>query len=99
MRKVVGDIWDARDEVDSASYIIPVNLVGTCGRGIARQMKDRYPQAANWYKKICSDISWWNRVEPLPAYRAGGATEIIFFPVKHNWRDAEYIRISFGVIS
>lgn len=77
MRTVYGDIWDLRK---TRKIVIPVNLAGPMGRGLAYQAKMRYPGLEERWKKACMQ----QKVYPGRVKLAG---PLILFPVKYHWRD------------
>jgi len=97
-KRVTGDIWDY---LPTHAIVVPVNMQGVCGRGIARQMRDQWPWIEDQLKADRPDPSMGSRfskdgigVFPLfdlstaSDYKAGMTrTAVITFPVKANWRD------------
>lgn len=64
----------------------PVNCVGVMGKGLALQMKKKFPEMFRVYKELC------RKGEILPGkitfYSTGGGfpNHIFFFPTKDHWR-------------
>jgi O-acetyl-ADP-ribose deacetylase (regulator of RNase III) len=48
---VKGDIWETKAE----AIVIPVNIVGVMGKGLALQCKENYPQAYTRYYADCKN--------------------------------------------
>ena len=42
---------------DSAIICHQVNCLGAMGAGIAKQMKQKYPENFNYYKKLCDELN------------------------------------------
>lgn len=81
-----GNIWDLK--VDWV--IIPVNLEGVMGRGLAHQAKIKFPNYFQDYREACRT----GRLKMGTIHFYGG---LISFPTKTVWRlpsNLDYIRIS-----
>lgn len=76
------DIWDLQK---THLIVIPVNLRGVMGRGIAKQYADKYPAGAKWFRMICTE-PWFEKGKPLPT-RYTWECAAIMLPVKSNWPD------------
>src|SRR5579864_8821625 len=76
--KYTGDIWDLTDHL----IVVPINLQGVMGRGIALQAKEKYKGVQDWIRDLMytSDVHWTKR---LPVYE----NKLIMFPVKYSWQD------------
>lgn len=85
VRIVSGDMLKS----DADIWVNPVNAVGVSGKGLAKVLRDRYPQMYAHYREECAFgkfrpgdvIAWRNPVYPvtLPLYIFSAAT-------KHDWR-------------
>lgn len=68
------------------ALVVPVNLVGVMGAGLAKQVRDAHPWVDVVYRRMC-DGTWQmghiRRVsrEEMPE------REFWLFPTKHHWRD------------
>jgi O-acetyl-ADP-ribose deacetylase (regulator of RNase III) len=74
---IEGDIWDY---FKKNKIVIPVNLVGPMGKGLAKQAKDLFPGLEMWWKKKCkekNDILF----ELTNCF--------IMFPTKFHWRQKD----------
>lgn len=83
-----------------AQYIFnPVNTVGVMGKGLALQIKQKYPACFNDYKNACDS----KRLKPgsvLITYLSKEKINIVQFPTKKHWRDpSEYEYIEEGLKS
>ena len=89
LRKIKGDIWS----FDSSFVVIPTNLEGVCGRGLAAQMVAKNPSIGSALReqgksgnlvRIYDDSSMGLHVfcdtQILTRF-------IVIFPVKRCWRD------------
>lgn len=94
MNRIKGDIWSFRD----AWIVIPTNLEGVCGRGLARQMIDRFPgvgEALRREGKAGQLTQKWESAQFLQFYtpevaqqpQPQGFYRLVPFPVKRHWRD------------
>lgn len=73
-----------------------VNCVGVMGKGIALEMKNRYPEMFDKYKNFCNN----NLIEigKLWLYKYDDCKWILNFPTKNNWKDtSEYEYIEKGM--
>jgi len=77
-----GDIWDLKE---SHAIVIPVNLQGVMGRGIARQCKDRHPEQFYEMAQWCVHMRQSDS-DNLVLF-AADTDLLILFPVKHDWKD------------
>lgn len=90
IRVMTGDILEAKLE----ALVNPCNCVGIMGKGLALQVKNRYPRMFQAYKKACD--SWSMNIGQMNVfdYEWGTPRYIINFPTKFDWRDVsryEYI--------
>lgn len=63
----------------------PVNCQGVMGKGIALEMKKRYPKSYRAYKAACE----WGHLRPgvlLYVAGQGGERSVVHFPTKDHWR-------------
>lgn len=78
-----GNILDAAGE-PYHSIVIPVNLQGVLGAGLARQFRDRFPDAARDYIHACRNT----RIpRVMGRYWYSRGNDFIFFPTKDHWID------------
>ena len=90
MRVVVGDLWTQ----PAIWRVIPTNLTGVMGRGVARQARDRYPGLESAYKSACTRGE--GAVWTFPEMKFG----VVCLAVKRHWRDrADITMISSGLES
>lgn len=75
-----GNLFDAGTE----ALVNPVNCVGTMGKGLALQFKNRFPEAFRAYSHACADAI----IKPgvVFTYVENGTT-IFHLPTKRHWRD------------
>lgn len=75
-----GNLFDAGTE----ALVNPVNCVGTMGKGLALQFKNRFPEAFRAYSHACADAI----IKPgvVFVYVDKGKT-IFHLPTKRHWRD------------
>jgi hypothetical protein len=101
IKRIKGDIWDFHE----AFVVIPVNLEGVCGRGLAKQMVDRFPKIGASFREVCrtgsyavtmeraSKLPFWSP-EVGPNFEAGSPYyRIVPFPVKRSWKDEGSLEI------
>ncbi len=84
---IKGNIFDSKAEV----LVSPVNCVGVSGAGLAKQFKERFPDAQKLYERAC--------FEGKPNYLKLGdillfdaiiwhlPKSIVYFPTKYHWKD------------
>lgn len=70
-----GNIFNTTKEI----IVIPVNCAGIMGKGLALQLKHKFPSAYYTYKTACMN----NKLELGRPYLYN---RIIFFPTKTHWR-------------
>lgn len=63
----------------------PVNIVGIMGGGLARALRDKYPDHFRVYKKLCNIHQLSNREVVLVASGVPQPRGIILFPTKTHW--------------
>lgn len=95
MKRIKGDIWDFHE----AFIVIPTNLEGVCGRGLAKQMVDRFPGVGQTLRnegRTGQLANAWSNSECLTMYTPEIASgygagmpyyRLVPFPVKRSWRD------------
>ncbi len=79
-----GNIFNATTE----AIVNPVNIVGVCGKGLAKIFKDNYPDNYEAYSEACDKriiaigetFTFYLETKSNPKY-------IINFPTKKHWRD------------
>ena len=79
---ITGDIFTS----DCQALVNPVNCVGVCGRGLAKEFKDRFPDNFKIYRMICRHAEM--RVGKVLVVDPVGDEEkiIINFPTKLHWK-------------
>lgn len=89
---VTGNIFDS----NAAILVNPVNTKGVCGKGLALQFKERFPENYAFYRSMCNsnkyrggDLLWWENLitDTKPDF-------ICNFCTKEDWKDLskkEYI--------
>ena len=88
MLRITGDIWEIPDP--SAFIVIPVNLEGVCGRGLARQMVDRWPGIGTFLRaegKSGCLAKTYQKSDILQFFAPDDRHRLVVFPVKSSWRD------------
>lgn len=92
-----GDIF--KERVDA--LINPVNCVGTMGKGLALEFKQRYPDNYNAYIAACrKDLMQVGNVFVYEVSRETRPHCIINFPTKAHWKEkSQLIYIKFGLNS
>lgn len=96
MNRIKGDIWAFRE----AFIVIPTNLEGVCGRGLAKQMVDKFEGVGRTLRtegRSGKLANQWADAEMLQfftpeAYEAGLTPHtpyyrLVPFPVKRSWKD------------
>lgn len=88
-----GDILKDSDNLPDATFIvIPVNTVGTMGKGLAKQFGDKHPSVRKTYRNMCQ----FNQIS-----RGGDIfiiKDFIMFATKENWRrPSKYSYIAKGL--
>jgi O-acetyl-ADP-ribose deacetylase (regulator of RNase III) len=82
-----GSIFDSTAD----ALVNPVNCVGTAGKGLAKEFRNRFPNSYLYYRAICMKQA----IHPgqMLSYFERG-TCVINFPTKKHWRERsslEYI--------
>lgn len=95
IKYINGNIFDAEVE----AIVNPVNCVGVMGKGLAKQVKEKYPGNYKIYERDCE--YGIVRIGKMHQYFLGEdklPNWIINFPTKIHWRDQSYINhIKFGL--
>jgi hypothetical protein len=90
---LTGDIWDF---LGQGHIVIPTNLDGVMGRGIALQAKQRFSGVQSKYKSLISKMGWPQngqaRIIGIKQALVGDtSTEsglyLLMLPVKYHWRE------------
>src|SRR5262245_22188709 len=85
LTRIQADIWT----FTGSFIVIPINLEGVCGRGLAKQMAQKYPLVAESLRDLGRRGSLnqaWNAGAVLSCVRAD-PYYLALFPVKKSWRD------------
>jgi len=92
MREITGDLFkeEADATVITTNGFIKKNGEGVMGRGVAFQMKQKYPHAPAWLGNHLSRNG--NHVGLCNLPKEGRC--FVWFPVKHHWND----KAEFGLI-
>lgn len=71
-------------EITNSFIICPVNTVGVMGKGLAKEIRDRYPGVYRYYKDKCNrglfDIGVIDCFE-----------NVILFPTKKHWKEVSQL--------
>lgn len=83
---------------DANYFVDPCNLMGTSGKGLALQVKRRYPQSERIYQIICKSGKF--DIGDILQVPTDDNKFILFFPTKKHWKDpSEYEYIERGLDS
>lgn len=83
---------------DANYFVNPVNLMGTSGKGLALEVKRRYPKSERIYQAICKSGEF--DIGDILQVPTGDDKFILFFPTKKHWKDpSEYEYIERGLDS
>lgn len=89
-----GNMFDS----DANYFVDPVNTVGTSGKGLALEVKKRYPKAERIYQAVCSSGEF--TVGEILQVPTGDDKFILFFPTKKHWEyPSKYSYIERGLES
>lgn len=81
---------------DANYFVDPVNTVGTSGKGLALEVKKRYPKAERIYQAVCSSGEF--TVGEILQVPTGDDKFILFFPTKKTLEDpSKYSYIESGL--
>jgi O-acetyl-ADP-ribose deacetylase (regulator of RNase III) len=70
---------------------LPCNMVGALGKGLAKTMKERYPEIEWPYKYMCKQFYFESN--GLYCYRLKSGRQILFFPTKTHWRNPSELNL------
>ena len=85
-------IIENRNIFDSHCQVLvnPINCVGVMSKGIALEMKNKYPEMFLKYKELCDknllDIG------KLWLYKISEEKQILNFPTKKDWKDLSHYK-------
>lgn len=83
-------------ETRCQTIVNTVNCVGVMGKGIALEMKNRYPEMFEKYKDFCQ--KGYIDIGKLWLYKYSDEKWILNFPTKKHWKDnSEYEYIEEGM--
>lgn len=83
-------VWEGCEDIFNAptqTLIVPVNMVGIAGKGLAKQFKERYP---GWYSAYAQDChTRLIRTEGYSIWRDPDDKDRVIYsmPTKVHWRD------------
>ena len=77
---VWGDIFKAQRD----ALVVPVNIIGTMGAGLAREVALRYPDAYRAYRAVCDSGELRIRTLALLDWMH---PKLLLFPTKGHWRE------------
>jgi hypothetical protein len=87
MKAVIRDIWEYKD---THWIVIPTNLQGPMGRGLAQQAKVRWPGLELRWKRQCAQESrvvfWFG-----PDHNT--SLSLVLFPVKYRWKESANLKL------
>ena len=88
-----GDILKESEKLPDGTFVvIPVNTIGTMGKGLAKQFGDKHPNVRKTYRNMCK----FNQIS-----RGGDIfiiRDFIMFATKENWRrPSKYSYIAKGL--
>lgn len=72
-------------ESSSQCYVIPVNLVGVMGAGLALYAKKRFPGLFDSFRKVCFNGSLSEK--GFYIFDISNNKKIILFPTKTTWKE------------
>lgn len=83
---------------DANYFVDPVNLMGTSGKGLALEVKRRYPKSERIYQAACKSGEF--DIGDILQVPTDDNKFILFFPTKKHWKDpSEYKYIERGLDS
>lgn len=84
MKFTKGDLFQS----DAEAIVNTVNCVGIMGKGIAKGVKERYPDVYKEYRSLC-DMKQMRpgKILTVPTNELIGAKYIVNFPTKRHWRN------------
>jgi O-acetyl-ADP-ribose deacetylase (regulator of RNase III) len=84
---VNGDIFKSKCD----TIVIPVNIVGVMGKGLALEFRKKYPELYDQYRTLC----FTGTLQLGKPYKIG---KFIFFPTKQDWKKPSRIEwIKYGM--
>ena len=94
MIRIKGDLWS----YTTAFVVIPINLEGVCGRGLAKQMASKNPHIATSLRQRGKNGSLPEEFDmdgPLQTFQdsAEPGRRLVMFPVKNSWKDEASLEI------
>ena len=98
------------DVLDAPTPVIPVNLVGVMGKGLALQAKIRWPKLYYAYRdalrtRKLSDITGYEGPEDtcpvagVASWRSADSQAVLLAPTKRHWRDKSPAELVAGTIN
>ena len=98
------------DVLDARAPVIPVNLVGAMGKGLALQARNRWPQIYSFYRASLADRTLGDiarsgtaRDTPVTAklafWRTTDGQAVILAPTKRHWRDRSPLELVAGAVN
>ena len=88
-----GNIFNSKCQ----TIVNPINCVGVMGKGLALEMKNRFPDMFNKYKELCDKNLI--TIGKLWLYHSNITNQsILNFPTKQHWKhDSQYEFIELGM--
>ena len=88
-----GNIFNSKCQ----TIVNPINCVGVMGKGLALEMKNRFPDMFNKYKELCDKKLI--TIGKLWLYHSNNNNQsILNFPTKQHWKnDSQYEFIELGM--
>lgn len=88
-----GNIFNSKCQ----TIVNPINCVGVMGKGLALEMKNRFPDMFNKYKELCDKNLI--TIGKLWLYHSNNNNQsILNFPTKQHWKnDSQYEFIELGM--
>lgn len=86
---------------DTEAIVNPVNCVGVMGKGLALELKKRFPDNFEEYKKACeAKLLSPGKMLTYEASKDTSPRYVINFPTKDHWRQAsKLVYVESGLIS
>lgn len=81
-------------QTSAQAIVVPVNLIGVMGAGLAKQVKQEYPWVDKEYRKLCKDGTWRMGYIRRVYNSEYSEKEFFLFPTKQHWKEhsrLEYI--------
>ena len=87
-----GNIFNSKCQ----TIVNPVNCVGVMGKGLALEMKNKFPDMFEKYKELCDKNLI--TIGKLWLYHSNNNQSILNFPTKQHWKnDSKYEFIELGM--